>query len=1784
MTQKRPASKPAPESPAPKKRRRLWTWTKRLVLAAVAVVIAGRIALPWVLPSILDAVASGYGLTARYESLDLSILGGEVQLRRLQVAARPPEEHTDEPLVDPYVDLEFAYVDVDVSALWSGTLRLQRVEIDGLDMRLERDADGHVPFLEHFAAAPEDAPAPEPEPATEPTPVDLSFPVRVDALRVQHTRVRVVDRAASPAVDTWIEGTLRVTDLGAPDRNARVEITAYGPELLDHFSVQGSVASSSDELRARFDLALHGAHPKPATAWLESLGITPRADALDAGAALTVTATPNDEDPTTVDADVQMTRIALLADAEEAAAVDSVKVLTRRAGPRGLELPEVSLSGVRGRAARLPDGALYVAGLELRPVASPPAAPASEEAATPAAPQDGAIVTVGLAQVDDVELAFRDESVVPVADLSLLFDEVRLRDVVADPQQPEASATLTLKARAPGVAESVTVDARLAPFGIRKSIEADVQATEVTLDAVAPYLAELGLEPTLESGTATLHVRANARSDTDGATRAALVLSELALRDGDAELVGLDRISVDGVVASPASVRVGEVTVRGTRVPVRRAADGALHVAGLRTVTATPTKSPQPSATPDAPAATGPMPQLELGALRVRDTALTFVDETRKPQLRAATSALEVDVENLALGGPPDGPAHPPATIRVRLRSEGVAEELGLRGSVVSRPGPLDVHATLEVSGDRLAAGPFLPYLENAGIEPTLEAGQLRASILATVRQTEEGLRAEGRIADVVFQDGDQDPFVSLAEVRVDEVVLSTDGIRVGQVHVREPHLRAARAADGSLEVLGLRFRPAQSAAPHGATGPRAPVPADAAATPEPAAAGPRLSIERVQVDGARLAWRDAAVGDEPVETVLGCTVSLEQLDLAPGAEAAKFELTADAEGALEEARIEGTVALDPSDLRATAQVDARGLHAGALDAYLPPGVALTLADGRFRAELEARVASVEAGGSSIEATLSAVDLRDGEDGEPLFACDAVRVRAPRIDPAGKTIQVAEVAVVGTRARARLTESGATELLGLSLSAPPPGATPPSPEAPDPDVAASAPAAEIDRSETPPRVVVEKLDIELAQLRFDDDSTGTDTPPIEMRARLFAPDPLVLLDAEPENLPPIALRLEAAADPIVESVVAVVQAAPWPSVPEVDATLDVTGLRGAAIPEVLPSLADRVDGSDLDGGSLTAKLHAELELRRRTPTDIDLSRGFGVRAAITDVAFRATPKGEVLAGIEEIDAYVPRIAPDGSVHVAQLDVSGLRGRVRRSTDGLHALGLQIRPPASPANAPAAENVAASEPPPPAAPDAPAAAAPAAPEGPELRIDHLGVFGLDFVYQDDSADPPMTLPLDGLELEVARFTTRAFEEPRPIRFLVSVTGGDAELPKRQAASSILTGLLGAVTDVVTGGSDEVELQERPIFEEIAVSGRVALYPHLVGRVRTSAAQVELTALRGAAKQSGIEIGDGVLDAGVTLDFHGAQGTDVEATFTFDSLQIDEPPGGPISSYLKLPAPLNTVIFTLKDNENRIQIPLSTHVEETGIGSGRLTRAIITALGSVIKDAIASAPFRVTGTVTSALGLDSLFGGSDTPLEDLVATVDFAPGATALSPDGRRPLDGIVELLQDDEEVGVVLVHTFGEQDLERARTLANPTPEQTRALVARLRQQRAELTRERAIEGANARAILATGDPETVQQTVHQLQALDRELGRTELALDRALDLLRPGAERYADRRTRTAALEIGNLRLEAVRRALVQLLGPEAAERIETKRARFTDPVGDAGGRVTIVPRARPQG
>jgi hypothetical protein len=357
----------------------------------------------------------------------------------------------------------------------------------------------------------------------------------------------------------------------------------------------------------------------------------------------------------------------------------------------------------------------------------------------------------------------------------------------------------------------------------------------------------------------------------------------------------------------------------------------------------------------------------------------------------------------------------------------------------------------------------------------------------------------------------------------------------------------------------------------------------------------------------------------------------------------------------------------------------------------------------------------------------------------------------------------------------------------------------------------------------------------------------------------------------------------------------------------------------------------------------------------------------------------------------------------------------------------------------------------------------------------------------------------------------------------------------------------------------------------------------LYPRLRGWARSTVSGFELVAVKGEAAAQNVTIENGVMDSRVDVRFQDDGSMDTRSRIAFTDLRMSEPEDGPIRRTLKLPGPLDAMIIVLQDTSGAITVPLNVKVEQYSVGGGQVAGAAVTALGSILTTAMASAPLKVAGGVTQLVGIDQALpmlgvGKKKVTGPQAAGAVEFYAGVENASSDAATvTLQELIERLRRDPKLEVTLRHELGGGDIMRAAQRANPSVDQAAALAADLRQRKAALLEQRDQLAPAVRAMLVANPPGGAADAVAQLRQVETQLAATEDALDHVYDLIRPGAERQADRRTRAASIEIAEARLDAIKQLIVAAGIPNAANRVRVIKPQFSPAEGDAGGKVTLV-------
>ncbi len=1837
-----------PSSPKPSVSK-LRRWSKRLFLTALVLGLSLRASVGLVLPGIIDGFAESRGLRIHYENLDFSIFSGSLELWKLEVRKAPTgsaggsasEEDEEGELITL---LEFLTADVEVSALLRGELIVHRAEIDGLDVYASRESlEQGWSLASALPTQAEDDPETEeledevtPGEPQEFTGYDLSLPLELRAVRLQHLQLHLSDSARTPAFKTRLELNVRLTDLGLKRSPARIEVYAHGTHWLDTLEVDGKFRSQGTNLSAQLACQLGGLHIGRLGSYLEPLGLHPKAESLDMGMTCDVQIKGVDGGNQALTMEASVRDIELLADGEQCFAIDELSLNLPRIAPDGIQVETSTLRGLRVNAERGANGLLYVAGLEIVGAPSPGASPDSAGAPQEAAPAIADSATQGrdrpsseaqpfslhiaALRLEDGVFSFTDRSFLEPQELRWIIQSAELADIRLEPGH---SIALRAQMSSPGVLEDLRVHGQLVPLGPQKTVELELAVAGIEPSRVQPYLAAMGLQSTFKAGSFGAKLVAQLEEDADGRLQADLQVKDILLSDRS-ELFAIDQLRLKGLRYDPldGSLHLAEVLWDGTRVSVRRDAQRELHFFGIATGSAqgalvarapaprrpaspraqapssaqpvTPTGSaPASNGQPTSPART-PLPRITIERIAWTNTAFHFLDESFSPARRLDLQNLGFELRGLDLGGQPSSQARPPAGFKLMFQAEGLAQELECSGTLQAQPGILDVSLAATCRGREMSYAALSPWLAEIGIESVVRHGELDLRFSARIAQTDSGFEGDLELADLRFAEGEA-TFLALDEFKLASWKWNQQGLQNEGILVRGPRIALERDAQGALLALGLRVPSAESrsksstSAKSGFAGatpaqvqPAASASEVAAEPPVPAAAAEPMTfaLGTLSLTDAQVLWKDAAVPGG-LESALKLDAKVTQLTFGPGAQPSPFEVSLGAAGGLGEMTMTGELGLAPERVLLASDINAEHIRAGLFAAYLPAGLNVPIADGRMEAKLNAYFEPRPDGdGFAFGLGLGAVDYRDAGDLHPLLALADMKLSAARIDPAEAHYAIDEVRLSGLEIDTRRAADGSLRLLGIALGGPSPADServePAPEEAPDlaqvqdrqstnsePAEQAPVPSNDPSQPSKVPTVSIGVLDVGIAHLRFLDES-ASGAQPFDGSLRLSFEQPTTLIAPEAADLPPLEFHIDGFATPLMQTLAAKIVVSPFAQEPGLGVEFEASGLRGLGITEVLPELEEFLDGSEVEGGRFEAAFQGHLNLRRRSPVDFDLSTGFGLEFDIDRLSYVPQEGAPELLALKHLNASVKSIRPrSGTVHVERIELVEPKMHIVKSEEGIHLLGLILKLPTAEnsEDSVVAEDKALADTPQEAAPQAIHGDTLAAlEEGPaQFRLDQFLISGADLSFVDHSVKPAMHLPVTDLELELKRFSTRTLTNPEPFRFRVALYGGDVQLPKRQVSGSLLGGIIGSVGSLLDS-EDDKPMEARPVFDEILLRGNMSLGPQPNGWTQLRVRALELPTFAGPALESGIDIGDGLLNETAMLHFDGEGGVRISSQTNISYLSLSEPADGPISSYLKLPAPIDTVLFVLRDEKGDQNIPLNIAIDEGGVSAGAILAAVGQTLGLIIGDAIASSPMKIIGGVLDLAGLD------EEPLElngDEIVRLAFQPGDVQAPRSMRADLAPLLVLLRSDPSLYLVVTHELSERDLACCDVLANPPAKECLGLAERLRGKRVQLLARRAEQAAAVRGAYAMGDLPAADQNRAHLRQLDLELGATESALDRVYELTRPGAERGRARRARDAALELAGRRMEAVTRELLKAAISGIGTRVDARRPRF---------------------
>jgi hypothetical protein len=462
------------------------------------------------------------------------------------------------------------------------------------------------------------APPKEEAPAEAPlaTPAKPAAQSRVSIGEVSVTRGSVTwsdDALAKPVTFALEDGSFDLEGLTLGANAPRAASIRAGAKLtpdMGELSLEGTLVPDPGAPEVSGSLSAKDLSAKPLVGYLHSYSLDTylQRGRFEAG----LFAKARFEGAKLADARVLLSPISLKSGTNELGAIDSIELKGTSVDPiaRATNVGDLTITGVRARAYRDPQGAIYVLGLKLLPkppgasAAPPPAAAPAPPAQPPAPSATGATTRMGEVAVRNASFVWHDEQVQPPADVRLLHLDVTLgaRQLGEDARPGDDRVPLKVHAEFDDDVGTFDLDAGLLFSSRAPAVNAKLHASELTLRALSPYLSSSGIVPQLQHGVLDARLEAQIVLD-PGILATKAELDGLAYRDGDQEFLALDRAQVPFDVDNVEhAFHLGQVYVSGLRARAAKTPEGDLLFGGLRVK-----KSVEASAPPSPPASTAPV-------------------------------------------------------------------------------------------------------------------------------------------------------------------------------------------------------------------------------------------------------------------------------------------------------------------------------------------------------------------------------------------------------------------------------------------------------------------------------------------------------------------------------------------------------------------------------------------------------------------------------------------------------------------------------------------------------------------------------------------------------------------------------------------------------------------------------------------------------------------------------------------------------------------------------------------------------------------------------------------------------------------------------------------------------------------------------------------------------------------------------------------------------------------------------------------------------------------------
>ncbi len=1775
-------------------RRLLWILTVFIVLVVI-LRVALWISLPW----IINKTIKGYDLQCSYERLDFSILTGDAELWHMEL--KPADSN------ESFVYIEYCKADISVTTLLSHQLVIPRIEIDGMDVNITRDSNGQFPQLERFVnpsnvkekeiaasvAEPMDVNAIAKE-------IDLTPPVKLDAMRLQHVHINFRDESLSPVLESRMDMNVRLSDLGSDKRKTRFQLILSSRPILDQFVIEGTGSCKGMDLLAEVNLFIEGLHPHLINEYMAGLGISPYAESIALSCNGTIQTRGiesilNSEIqksqeqilsqqsgaapiPRVLNIKSDLSNMVMTADGEENLYLKRIAIDANMANANSIHISKVEMTEGRAQLWKEADNAFSADGLKFSSQSRQSAA-APADSYSSAAEKEKVISSQKPAQpfefvVDNVflgnlQLIMHDESVSPKTDLIFNLNNLDIKRADSQDVTPAEQLDIQAELSIPGVINSLKLNGTAEPFSARKKAALKLSAEGIRPDAVAVYLEKTGIKSLYQNGTFTCDVNAVFQSLDDGSMTGEASIANVILQDTN-QLFSLRAIGIHGISFDPNTkkTRIENVDISGQQIALERNEDGLLDIFGFRfTGTKANEKmsnnlsaSPQPIPGEKVNNPADSLPLIEIGRFSWHDNKVTFTDKAVSPAESFNITDFGFELDNFVLDFNHD--ALSPARLRAWLQSPDIAEQIELTGSLSARKSGMSLG--LEIVGKELSAKKINPYLRDFGIEAVIANGGLRAGLVGEIDWSEDNMNASVNIHDAVLRDNDAN-YAALKSMDIEKIQIKDGNISIEKIEIDQPYLAVSRENAGNLNVAGIRILPVQSSDIQKESV------SDMEKTTQ-TTSGAGIKINDFGVNNSRVLWTDNFV-EPAISQTLITSVNLNNFAFGAETQPSAIKIDAMIPGVIGKAELAGDVQLQTSEQTANLTIDVTGIQTENLASYFTGGLKPALENAALKFQLNAGIGKQEPGGNKINLEISNFDYSNNSTQEPLLKFDTAKAVIDRIDSNAGIAAIKEVSISGLETSGEQKADGVFSILGLdfqsgdSVSSGNENIKNEIAEVNTPGQVPSTIKDSAGKPSKPLQLTLDTLDLQLNKFTLINQTEPGSEPLVVSDFKVRNNQPIKMFEDESDPNSVVSIDITGKVQPLLESLAFRTELSLFTAKPRFTANLDLKEINISRLTSIIPDLEKMIDSNSLSSSQFSGSADVTLDIGRENVLGFDFNKPFGLDLFLKNIKYADSDNGVTLAGFDEFSINIPRLdLTKKNIYVKEVGLVNPKGTISMENDGLHVLGLTLKTSSKDVNNVEVANVEKNK-----TEINNEEIQDVNVQKPEIRVDQILVNGIDFVFTDKTSEPVTSIPLKGLDFELRGFATA--EKAGPIRFNAMLTSGEVSLPRKGKTKTAIDSNNLTVSQL-ENNSDSLNMEQRILFQELSATGNLILYPKPDGWVKVGLSGMELVNFRGTAGKAGMTLNDGVLDTGVDLRFRKDGTLSTKTQIVFTDLSLTEPPDGFLQKLLALPVSLDTVLFILQDSGGAIKLPLSFKIGEKGISGGQIAGAAISATTVLIANAVANSPFRIAGTLTSALGIEEK---EQKELETFV--FQYTPGVTTLSDEQLQKIETLITHLKKDKKLTAIIRHELGGGDIEYANTLMNPSGSSTIQLVSKLKQDKTELYMERDRLASETKAAYAAGISNWTAEKLQLLYETERKIGLKERAIDDLLERIRAGSAHAAGRRTRDASLAIGKARLEEIAEILLTGDIPEKQERIRFITPRYNETQSDSGGSINIILR-----